>query len=67
MPSGSPVSGTRDAKFYGAKGKATPKAGYHEKQKDDASCGAEGESPDMSNDRRLPGIVVVSSQEKRLL
>lgn len=49
------------------KGKATPKAGYHEKQKDDASSGAEGESFDMSNDRLLPWIVVVSSQGKRLL
>jgi hypothetical protein len=49
MPSGSPVSGTRDAKVYDAKEKATPKAGYHEKQKDNVSSRAEGESVRLSS------------------
>lgn len=44
MPSGSPVSGLRDAEVYGAKEKATPKAGYHEKQKDSVSAGQKAKS-----------------------
>ena len=49
MPSGNPVSDTLDAKFYDAKEKATPKAGYHEKQKDNVSSRAEGESVRLSS------------------